>query len=173
MRAVVLTPMALGAALLGLCLSQPAHTQATYRWVDKEGHVHYSQQPPARDAAKAVEQKKLGGVSVIDSQMPYALKEAARNYPVVLYSAPECKPGCDVVRELLSKRGVPYREVSVKDAETSSQLKKATGDDKVPALTVGTLTYAGYDVDSLNSALDTAGYPRSRVFTGTASPPTR
>ncbi len=137
--------------------------QAMYRWVDKDGRVHYSQQPPAPGAAKSVEQKKLPAASVGDSQVPFALQQAIRNYPVVLYTTAECKHGCPEARALLSRRGVPFREVSVSDAQGVELLKKATGDDKVPALTVGTVVQRGYEAQALNDALDTAGYPRTAV----------
>ncbi|HET7922893.1 MAG TPA: DUF4124 domain-containing protein [Gammaproteobacteria bacterium] len=51
-------PAALACALCaGLLLTAAVHADTVYRWVDKDGHVHYSQTPPANSkaAAKAVE----------------------------------------------------------------------------------------------------------------------
>ncbi len=151
---------------LGVAALSSSWAQQMYRWVDKEGHVHYTQQPPARDAAKSVEQKKLGGGNVVEGQTPFALQQAMQKYPVVLYTSPGCKEGCSEARALLSKRGIPYREVSVSDQQTNDQLRKSTGDNKVPALMVGTLVQKGFQPEALHSALDTAGYPRSPVFPG-------
>lgn len=147
---------------LALALVVPAlWAQPMYRWVDKDGRVHYSQQPPAPGAARTVEQKKLSAGGVGESQMPFALQQAIKNYPVVLYTSPDCKQGCPEARALLSRRGVPYREVNVSDAKTADLLKRASGDVKVPTLTVGVVVQKGYEAGALNDALDTAGYPRT------------
>ncbi len=89
----------------------------------------------------------------------YAANNDVRNVPLAVFDqdrSPEA-------RALLSRRGVPFREVSVSDAQGVELLKKATGDDKVPALTVGTVVQRGYEAQALNDALDTAGYPRTAV----------
>src|SRR3954471_14664939 len=93
----------LSLAALGIAVAAAAvDAQQLYRWVDKDGRVHYSEQPPPKDSAKSVEQRKLGG-SVIESAMPFALQQAIKNYPVTLYTSPTCKQGCTEARDLLSK----------------------------------------------------------------------
>jgi glutaredoxin len=130
--------------------------------VDKDGRVHYTQQPPPRGSAKSVQQRNLGSSSVIETSTPgYSLQQAMKNYPVTLYTSPGCKEGCPEARDLLAKRGVPFREVSVTDAPSNEALKKATGDNKVPALTVGSLVHVGYQPQAFENALDSAGYPKS------------
>jgi glutaredoxin len=160
----------IGAALAALGMAAAffaATAQQLYRWVDKDGGVHYTQQPPPREAAKSVEQRKIGKGSVVESnQVPFALQQAMKNYPVTLYTSPTCKQGCPEAKDLLNKRGVPFREFSVFDPASNEQLKKATGDNKVPTLTVGTVVQKGYEPDAIHSALDTAGYPRTPSFTG-------
>ena len=78
-----------------------------FRWVDSDGTVHYSDQPPPT-SVKDVQEKKLGA-SVVESSPSYALQQAAKNFPVTLY-ATDCGPGCNKARELLNKRGVPFNE---------------------------------------------------------------
>jgi glutaredoxin len=134
-----------------------------YRWVDQNGKVHYTDTPPPPAAAKSVEQKKLGSSVVETSQVPFQLKEAMRLYPVVLYTSPSCKDGCPQARELLTKRGVPFKEVSVFDDDTNALLKKATGSNQVPTMTVGTQVQVGYEPGALNSLLDTGGYPKTAI----------
>jgi len=160
---------ALRPVLMAICLAavfSASWGQQMYRWVDNEGRVHYTQQPPPREAARSVQEKKLGGTSVVESQVPFSLQRAIKNYPVLLYTSPSCTQGCPEARELLSKRGIPYQEISVSDSQTNDLLKKATSDNKVPAITVGTLVQKGYDAEAINTALDTAGYPRTPVFAG-------
>ena len=167
---------ALIAAVAALAISAlhpwDAGAQQLYRWVDKDGRVHYTQQPPPRGAAKSVQQRNMGGSSVVETSTPtYSLQQAMKNYPVTLYTAPACKEGCAEARQLLAKRGVPFREVNVTDEQSSQALKKATGDNKVPALTVGSAVQIGYQPQAIQTALDSAGYPKSAAFTKPPSLP--
>jgi len=158
-RLLVLAPAAMLLASIGLA-------QQMYRWVDKDGKVHYTQQPPPSGAASSVESRRATAPGAGTPQLPFALAQAMKNFPVVVYVAPECKEGCPELRELLTRRGVPYREVNVADLKAHEQLKKATGDTKVPAMTVGSLVQKGFEPDAVNNVLDTAGYPRTPSFTG-------
>jgi glutaredoxin len=132
-----------------------------YRWVDKDGKVYYTDTPPP-GAAKSVQ--KRGGPAAADagSAAPYALQQAAKNAPVVVYTSPNCGQPCADGKALLAARGVPYREVPVGgDGMSNDEFKKATGATGVPALSVGKLTTPGYGAEAWHSALDAAGYPRS------------
>lgn len=146
--------------LLLACASASAQM---YRWVDQNGKVHYTDTPPPPSAAKSVEQKKLGGSVIETSQLPFQLQEAVRNYPVTLYTSPSCKDGCPQARELLAKRGVPFKEVSVADEQSNALLKKVSGANQVPTLSVGSLVQIGFEPGALNSLLDTGGYPKTAI----------
>ena len=69
---------ALALATLALALAL-AGAQAVYRWVDKNGKVHYSDQPPPEEV-KNVQQKKLGGGTVEVSDMMWC-PAASRSSP--------------------------------------------------------------------------------------------
>ena len=146
--------------LLLACASASAQM---YRWVDQNGKVHYTDTPPPPSAAKSVEQKKLGGSVIETSQLPFQLQEAVRNYPVTLYTSPSCKDGCPQARELLATRGVPFKEVSVADEQSNALLKKVSGANQVPTLSVGSLVQIGFESGALNSLLDTGGYPKTAI----------
>ncbi len=146
--------------LLLACASASAQM---YRWVDQNGKVHYTDTPPPPSAAKSVEQKKLGSSVIETSQLPFQLQEAVRNYPVTLYTSPSCKDGCPQARELLAKRGVPFKEVSVADEQSNALLKKVSGANQVPTLSVGSLVQIGFESGALNSLLDTGGYPKTAI----------
>lgn len=159
------------AAALIVSLATAATAQTMYRWVDKDGRVHYSQQPPPRDAAKKVEERRLGSApepakGAVAGQVPFALQRAMTSFPVILYTSPGCKSGCPEARELLKKRGVPFREVSVNDDTTNAVLKRETGGNKVPAVTIGRGRQVGFEEGAWNSELDAAGYPRTPITTG-------
>jgi len=142
----------------------------TYRWVGEDGRVHYTDTPPPA-AAKSV-QRKAGAPNVIQTgQVPYALQQAAANFPVTIYTTDNCGDTCKDARALLTQRGVPYREVAVADEKSRAELKGVSGGDMVPVMTVGRSATRGFEPDMWHSALDAAGYPRSSGLTTPAQKP--
>jgi hypothetical protein len=104
-----------------------------YRWVDQDGRVHYTQTPPPPDA-KGVQRKSFrhGPVGTVD--LPYATQLAAKNFPVTLYTQPDCGAPCDQARALLVKRAVPFREVSVVTQKDADEMKRLSGKSDLPLL---------------------------------------
>ena len=142
--------------ILAAVLLLPVLAQAQlFRWIDDSGKVHYSDRPPV-SGAKNVEQKSARRSENAPPALPYALQQAVKNFPVKLYASENCKP-CADARELLTKRGIPYTDVAVSDADTLEKLTGATG---VPVLTVGRQAYTVFESEAYHGALDIAGYPR-------------
>jgi glutaredoxin len=131
-----------------------------YRWVDQDGRVHYTQTPPPPDA-KGVQRKSFrhGPVGTVD--LPYATQVAAKNFPVTLYTQPDCGTPCDQARALLVKRAVPFREVSVVTQKDADEMKRLSGKSDLPLLVVGTQMQTGFQEGLMNSLLDSAAYPSS------------
>ena len=155
----------LRACLLSLlALSFSAAAQTLYKWVDQDGKVHYSDQPPPKEVKK-VEQPRLRASNIETSDLPFETQQAARNFPVTLYTTPECISECANARDLLNRRGIPFQENSVVTTEQADAFKKALGTDKLlfPSLIVGTQKQIGYETDIWNGMLDVAGYPRTAV----------
>jgi glutaredoxin len=146
-----------------------ADAQTTYRWVDKDGKVFYSDQPPPKEIKK-VEQRRLGVNSIDTSGLPYETQKAAQDHPVTLYTSPDCKAECQGARELLTRRGIPFRETSISNPDEAATFRKTFGTDKVgvPSITVGNQKQQGIDEGSWGGMLDNAGYPRSPA--GSAPP---
>ncbi|WP_070099565.1 glutaredoxin family protein [Sulfuricella denitrificans] len=141
-----------------------AQSASLYRWVDTDGKVHYSEQPPPPSAARMIEEKEIGTQPADDGQLPYASRRAAKNFPVTLYNS-GCGDACAKAREHLTKRGVPFNEKNASTPEVQAELKKLIGALEVPVLVVGTATrLKGYDSEAWNAALDEAGYPESVPF---------
>ena len=134
-----------------------------YRWVDKDGKVYYTDTPPPA-AAKDVQKRGTAPAAAdAGSTAPYALQQAAKNAPVVVYTSANCGQPCADGKALLAARGVPYREIAVggDNGMSNEEFKKATGATGVPALSVGKLTTPGYGAEAWHNALDAAGYPRN------------
>lgn len=153
MRAFIIVSIVLGFA----CAETAA--QQTYRWVDKDGGVHYTQSPPPAGAAKEVQSKRLSGSTVETSGPSYAMQMAMRDYPVTLYTAPDCGAACKDAQDHLNKRGAPFREVAISDAKGAEELKKITGAYQVPVMKVGSQVLVGFEPGQWKDALDSAGYP--------------
>lgn len=147
-------------AILGLCLP-PASAQQMYRWVDKDGRVTYSQNPPPAGAAKSVEQRRITSRVIEGAGLPYAAQIAMKNFPVTLYTAPDCADPCKEGRDMLSKRGIPFKEVVAGDEQSLEALRKASGGARVPVLQVGKQASTGFEASVWKNALDSAGYPSS------------
>jgi glutaredoxin len=149
-------------AALAASLAATAQTNV-YRWVDKDGKVHFSDTPPPEEA-KSVSQKRMGGGYTEESQLPYATQMAMKRNPVTLYTASGCGTPCDRGRDLLSNRGVPFSEKNASGNQADRDaLMKAAGSAEVPLLMIGENKVRGYDEDQWNSALDGGGYPRTRL----------
>jgi glutaredoxin len=149
-------------AALAAALAATAQTNV-YRWVDKDGKVHFSDTPPPEDA-KSVSQKRLGGGYTEEAQLPYATQMAMKRNPVTLYTAGGCGTPCERGRDLLSNRGVPFSEKNAGSSQADRDaLVKLAGSAEVPLLMVGENKVRGYDPDQWNSALDGGGYPRTRL----------
>ena len=131
-----------------------------YRWVDQDGRVHYTQTPPPPNA-KNVQRKNFHGGGADVSNLPYATQVAAKNFPVTLYTLPNCGSPCDQARALLVKRAVPFTEASVVTQKDADEVKKLSGKNDLPLLVVGTQVQTGFHEGLLNGLLDSAGYPSS------------
>ena len=132
-----------------------------YRWVDENGRVHYTDTPPP-PSAKSAQKKNLKG-SELGQQESYELMQAVRKAPVTLYTFTECQAPCQMAREVLNKRGVPFREKQVSNQQMLEELEKVSGGTNVPVLVVGAQVEKNASPDAFNQALDNAGYPRAGV----------
>jgi glutaredoxin len=151
-------------AVFASALVLAAHAQTVYRWTDKDGKVHFSDTPPPEDAKSASQKRVGGGGYVEDTQLPYATQIAVRRNPVTLYTGTDCGDPCMKGRELLAKRGIPFSEKDAQNNQADQEaLKKLTGTLDVPVLVIGENKTKGYEESLWQSALDTAGYPRTRL----------
>ncbi len=141
--------------------------QQIYRWLDKDGKVVYSDQPPPADA-KQPQTKRLstsGGAGANNEELSYAAAEAARKNPVTLF-VNSCGESCDSARKLLSDRGVPHATKNPElTKEINDELKRLSGSSSVPFMVIGEAAMRGFEENAWNLALDNAGYPRPGILT--------
>lgn len=148
--------------LLAVLISSALLAQAeTYKWVDADGKVHYSDQPPPPSARKS-ERKQLGDKPG-EVALPYVLQQAVKNFPVTIFVY-DCGDGCNRARALLLRRGVPHTIKDPMVPDMREELKKATGGEEVvPVLKIGRRVLRGFEEGQWNAALDAAGYPKTAL----------
>jgi hypothetical protein len=143
-----------------LCTGPGAHAQ--YKWTDHDGVVSYGDQP-SKDAEHV---EHLGSVlspaqaaSDALARLPFEIRKAAHDFPVVLYARPDCQP-CDTGRAFLKSRNVPYTERTVLTREDLDAFRKLGGTDILPSMSVGRQMLRGFEAGAWSESLATAGYPR-------------
>ena len=147
------------AALLFLLFAACAHAsaQGIYRWTDEQGRTVFSDRPPptAEDSERV---RVYAGRP--DPTPSFRVRVAAERFPVVLYTSNDCAAPCDMARELLRGREVPFdeRTISTED-ELLAFRERFDGSDVVPSATVGPRKLIGFERDSWSRLLDNAGYP--------------
>jgi glutaredoxin len=141
-----------------------AGAQQLYRWTDAQGGVNITDTPPPANARNVTRfgAAGSGGPSV---QQPYELTLAQKEFPVTLYTGPQCGAPCEQARAALNRRGVPFSEVLVADADTREELKRAAnGAEEVPVLFVGRSVQKGFQQEAFDALLDAARYPKTGVL---------
>lgn len=139
-----------------------AAAQTTYTWIDPAtGSTIYSDQPPPINIKRVT--KKVGEEPGNTRQQPYAMRRAAENFPVTIYTSADCGDACMRGRSLLNERGIPFKEKVVQaESPEMDELKKLTGGEGfVPFIAVGRQTSKGFEPGAWNNLLDTAGYPKT------------
>ena len=139
--------------------------QAVYRILHPDGHVTFSDKPPVTNVSKvtAVEVGTQTADTPAADDLPFALRQVVKKYPVTLYTSGSCEP-CDSGRALLTSRGIPFTEKTVATPEDSQALKRLSGDPSLPLLTIGTQQLRGFSASEWTQYLDAAAYPPKSVL---------
>lgn len=138
-------------------LSIPLFAQAitVIECVEKDGSSWFRDKCPPEMSVKSSQEvrRKRKPTLTLD-------EEIANRSAVVLFTAPNCE-ACDLVREQLSGREVPFTDKdSSQDRDIQAELSATTGGPlTVPTITIGEYQFTGYSHHQLKSALDNAGYP--------------
>jgi glutaredoxin len=160
-------------ATLALLVLPPslAGAQAIYRIVGPDGRVTFSDRPPV-GSEKATPLGSGGRAPTGDGavELPFELRQLMSRYPVTLYTGDGCEP-CGAGRNLLNARGVPYTEMTVNTPQDAEALRKLTGEQSLPVLTIGGQQIKGFASTEWDEYLNAAGYPRtSRLPSGYRNP---
>jgi len=142
-----------------LLVAAGAMAQPIYRNVDKNGKVTFSDRAPAASTEPAAAPQGTA-TPASTAGLPYELRQVAQRYPVTLYTSEDCAP-CSAARTLLTTRGIPFDERTVKSNEEIEALQRLSSQSSLPLLTIGTQQLKGYADGEWSQYLDAAGYPKS------------
>lgn len=149
--------------VLAVCLAQDATAQLIYRSVGPDGRVTFSDREinAARPAVVAGEVR--ASTDTANDALPYALRDIQARFPVTLYTGSDCSP-CASARALLTRRGIPFTELSVRTSADAEALQALSGQDRLPFATIGQQHVTGFAADEWRQYLDAAGYPQTSVL---------
>ena len=161
-------PTALLAASVLALSTAPAH--ALFKVVAPDGSVTYSDRlPSAGEARVEVVSRETGRPS--DVQLPYALRQVATRFPVVLFTATNCGEACVMARAHLARRGIPYSERIASSDEERNAWTRIVGGNEAPTLLVGSQSLRGFTPSQWDDTLSVAGYPATSQLPANWQPP--
>ena len=165
------------AALVLLAFATAASAQTVYRWLDKDGRVHYADQSPPQDA-KQVQEKRLRSANFIETggaTTPWS-------GPSRIYRL-RCTRGRDLQRgvqggtaSFLAGAACPTSRCRSARRRTLAQYRQVFGGEEifVPAVTAGGQKQKGFEDAAWTRLLDDVGYPKVAPSGATAAgSPTR
>ncbi|MDR0529404.1 MAG: glutaredoxin family protein [Zoogloeaceae bacterium] len=160
------------AAFAALTFLSPAAMAQVYSWKDPAtGTTIISDTPPPGSVKNVTRsgRKPVSDTAKPETDMPFAAREAARKFPVVLYTGADC-PACAEARALLTRRGVPFREILIQTEDDLTAMKHLFGGTSVPSAAIGRQKFSGFESGAYQNALDLAGYPKETPVKDAASP---
>jgi glutaredoxin len=149
----------MGAVVLAISAST-GYAARVVQCVDGQGNVSFRDHCPPGMTAK--EERQYGHRTGEDRNKK-DLQAIADASPITLYAVPDCEV-CDVARNFLEKRGLPYTEKNVQaNTEVQEELKEKAGQLAIPVIVVGERVVRGYDRLVLTEAITSAGYPNNEA----------
>lgn len=157
----------------GVCVAVPAAAQGVpYKVTGPDGRVTYTDRP-AQDArsvqALGDAAKSAPATSAWLTGLPFALRQVAQRFPVMLYTTAGCSP-CDQARQSLQQRGVPFQEFKVEPG-AGPELQRREGTRTLPVARVGQQQLVGFEVGEWQQTLNVAGYPATSALPAGWQPP--
>jgi glutaredoxin len=145
-------------ALCALLAAIPADAQI-HRWVDADGKVHYSSEPPPEGVkAKPVPNRinSYRGTPVV-SGAPPASRPAQTRPEIRMYATDWCTY-CKRAQAYFARQGIRYTHIDIEKSQAGHAEYRGLGGRGVPLITVGTQRMSGFSEEALAQMLKSAGY---------------
>ena len=139
--------------LLGLLLlsALPAAHARIFRWVDSQGHTHFTDNPPQQGRADRVTVRVNTYSAPAYDTAP--TEEAAADSKVILYGTTWC-PHCAEARSYFRSHNIPYVEYDVEHSEKGKRDYARMGKVGVPVILIGQTRLVGFSAPRFQQAYD-------------------
>jgi glutaredoxin-like YruB-family protein len=140
--------------LAALCVSATAtlsDAATLYRWVDEQGVVHISGNPPEgkMEVAQAIvgeAEDKVPGAGTAGEKKVFQVRPGE----VTIYTTPTC-PWCHKAKAWFRDKKIRYKEVDVTtDKSGLEEMVRISGQTGVPVIIVGGEVIVGFNQNRLN-----------------------
>ncbi len=156
--------------IAALLVTAAAHAQTIYRATGTTGNVTFADKVPANAVKATALSTETTAPQFIGSPLPFALRQSAGKYPVTLYTSTNCAP-CDAGRALLTKRGIPFTEMTINTGADGEALRRISNTSSLPLLTIGSQHVKGFSDWEWTQYLDAAEYPPTSALPPGYVPP--
>jgi hypothetical protein len=79
----------------------------------------------------------------------------------MLFTSKNCR---HALPRATSWRGIPFAERTIESGDDAMELKRATGAEGVPVMTLGNQPLLAFNPDDWNNGLDATGYPQKSML---------
>ena len=137
---------------IAVCCPPAAAVTTILECVEADGSVTFSDVCLPGSVKKG--ERRYSSIGSGQVQTPYG----AESPEITLYSVANCD-ACDLVRNVLNTRNVPYNEKNVaENVEHQDELRDAAGALNVPTVLIGENILSGYNRSAIEAALNQAGF---------------
>jgi len=134
-----------------------AGAQSIYRWVDAQGKIHYTSEPPPGTRKEQVRPRVNSYAAPAETRPSVAPPQprAAAAGPVVMYATSWCTY-CARARAYFGRKGIAYTEHDVEKSATANAEFKRLGGRGVPLIVVGREKMNGFSEQGFDALLTRA-----------------
>ena len=132
-----------------------------YKWVDKDGGIHYSQQKPVDISVEEMHIKSYKNVVIEDVQektnsktyTANKIQSIKRPKKVVMYSAEWCGI-CKKAKKYFKKNNIRYTNYDIDKNKSAKARYKKMGAKGVPVIFIGKRRMNGFSIDGFKSVYE-------------------
>lgn len=116
-----------------------------FKWIDSDGQLHVSDQPPERNIGRRLGMRVIGTYPGVSVEPIGALSSSdVVSDRVLIYTTQSCKP-CEYAKAHLDQQYIPFTEYSLDHSQAARVELKQLGGTGVPFILVGDYVMKGFN----------------------------